>query len=103
MSAGEHQVCLLLGSNIQPEKNIVLGITLLREQVKVGRISSVWESAPAESAGPNFLNLALLLTTPLDAETLKMQVLRPLEARLGRVRSADKNAPRPIDHWLVSM
>jgi 2-amino-4-hydroxy-6-hydroxymethyldihydropteridine diphosphokinase len=101
MTASLHQVCLLLGSNIQPEKNIVLGVDLLREHVRVGRVSWVWETPPAESEGPNFLNLALLATTSLDAEELKTQVLRPLEARLGRVRSADKNAPRPIDYDII--
>ncbi len=49
------------------------------------------------TTGPDFLNLALLVTTSLEAGELKEKVLRPLEAQLGRLRSADKNAPRPID------
>ena len=97
MTAQEHQVCLLLGSNIQPEKYLVLAVDLLRGQVKIVRISSVWETPAVGSAGPDFLNLALLVTTALSAELFKEQVLRPLEAQLGRVRSADKNAPRTID------
>lgn len=35
--------------------------------------------------------------TELDAEALKLQVLRPLESELGRQRGPDKNAPRTID------
>jgi 2-amino-4-hydroxy-6-hydroxymethyldihydropteridine diphosphokinase len=35
--------------------------------------------------------------TALSANTLKVQVLRPIEARLGRQRSQDKNTPRTID------
>jgi 2-amino-4-hydroxy-6-hydroxymethyldihydropteridine diphosphokinase len=97
MAAQDHQACLLLGSNIQPEENLVLGVDLLRKKVKIVRISSVWETPSVGSAGPDFLNLALLITTPLEVGDFKMKVLRPLEAQLGRVRSADKNAPRPID------
>jgi 2-amino-4-hydroxy-6-hydroxymethyldihydropteridine diphosphokinase len=97
MTAPEHQACLLLGSNIQPESNLALGVDLLRKKVKIVRISSVWETPSVGAAGPDFLNLALLNTTPLQAGDLKMKVLRPLEAQLGRLRSTDKNAPRPID------
>ena len=97
MTAPEHQVCLLLGSNIQPEKNLRLGIDLLRKEVQIVQVSSVWETPSVGFAGPDFLNLALLISTPLDAGELKEKVLRPIEAQQGRVRGADKNAPRTID------
>ena len=97
MTAQEHQVCLLLGSNLQPWKNLALGMDLLRSKVKIVRVSSVWETPAVGSPGPDFLNMALLVTTALGAGMFKEQVLRPLEMRLGRVRSADKNAPRTID------
>lgn len=32
---------------------------------------------------------------------MKGQIIRPVEARLGRIRSEDKNAPRPIDIDIV--
>jgi 2-amino-4-hydroxy-6-hydroxymethyldihydropteridine diphosphokinase len=92
-----HEVCLLLGSNIQADHNLPLAAAQLRQQLTILKVSSVWETPAAASAGPNFLNAALLARCALDAETLKEQVLRPLEARLGRVRSADKHAPRTID------
>ena len=97
MMESEHQACLLLGSNIQPGKNLALGVDLLRQKVKVLQLSSVWESLSVGSGGPDFLNLAVLITTPLEASELKEKLLRPLEAQLGRVRSEDKNAPRTID------
>jgi 2-amino-4-hydroxy-6-hydroxymethyldihydropteridine diphosphokinase len=97
MSSPRHQVCLLLGSNIQPEKSLARGIELLRQKVMIVRSSSVWESPPVGSTGPDFLNLALLVSTSLEAGELKEKVLRPLEAQLGRVRSSDKNSPRTID------
>ena len=97
MRAGLHQACVLLGSNILPEENLGRAWQRLQERVDIVRSSSVWESAAVGSDEPDYLNMAVLIFTPLDAAGLKTQVLRPLEAELGRVRSADKNAPRPID------
>ena len=97
MSENLHQACLLLGSNIEPEVNLPRAVELLRHQVNLLRCSSVWQSVSVECCYPDYLNLALLVTTPLSAGDLKQQVLRPLEARMGRVRTEDKNAARPID------
>ena len=96
-----HQVCLLLGSNITPENNIPMAMHLLEEKVTILRVSSVWESASADCCYPDFLNLAVLVSTPLEADQLKEQVLRPLEAQMGRVRTEDKNASRPIDFDII--
>jgi 2-amino-4-hydroxy-6-hydroxymethyldihydropteridine diphosphokinase len=101
MIGQEHQVCLLLGSNIQPETNLPRGVELLRQKVKVLCVSSVWETPSVGSEGPDFFNAALLIRTSLNPDELKDKVLRPLEAQLGRVRSADKNAPRPIDFDII--
>ena len=101
MIALEHQACLLLGSNIQPEKNLTSGLNLLRNMVTISRLSSVWETPSVGSSGPDFLNLAVLITTPLKASELKAQVLRPLEKQLGRVRSANKNEPRTFDADII--
>ena len=49
------------------------------------------------TSGPNFLNAAVMLRTPLEQIPLKFQVLMPLEEKLGRRRSTDKYAARPID------
>ena len=101
MTTLEHQACLLLGSNNQPEKNLTSGLNLLRNMVTISRHSSVWETPSVGSSGPDFLNLAVLITTPLKASKLKAQVLRPLEKQLGRVRSANKNAPRTFDADII--
>jgi 2-amino-4-hydroxy-6-hydroxymethyldihydropteridine diphosphokinase len=93
----EHQACLLLGSNIRPEHNLPLAIEQLQNHLTILRISRVWETAPVGSAGPNYLNAAILAGTPLDQTNLKLEILTLVEAGMGRVRSADKNAPRPID------
>ena len=97
MKVSEHQVCLLLGSNIQPERNIPLAIDQLQNYLTITRISSVWETAAVGSLGQNFLNSALLAQTSLNQNKLKLHILTPLEAKMGRQRSANKNAARPID------
>jgi 2-amino-4-hydroxy-6-hydroxymethyldihydropteridine diphosphokinase len=97
MSAVIHQVCLLLGSNIEPERNIPRAIALLQEKLTVLKASSIWKSASVDCCYPDYLNMALSVVTLLDANQLKQQVLRPVEAQMGRVRTEDKNASRPID------
>jgi 2-amino-4-hydroxy-6-hydroxymethyldihydropteridine diphosphokinase len=92
-----HTACLSLGSNIEPASNLVRAVQLLRTAGTVERLSSVWETPSVGTDGPHFLNAALIYHTSHAVEALKNQVLRPIEDQLGRVRSADKNAPRPID------
>jgi 2-amino-4-hydroxy-6-hydroxymethyldihydropteridine diphosphokinase len=98
----QNEVCLLLGSNIQPEYYLPQAVRLLNEQLSLRGISSTWETTAIGSEGPNFLNAAVLANTNLSPQRLKAFVLRPLEAELGRVRSADKNAARTIDIDLVT-
>ena len=97
MKQAMHRVCLLLGSNIQPEKNIPLAVNLLQKQLTIVETSSIWESKAVGSNEANILNAALLVLTSMEAEILKEQVLHPLEVQLERVRTSDKNAPRTID------
>lgn len=92
-----HRVYLDLGSNLEPEKNIPLAIKLLGGVGEIAAISSVWETKSVGYAGPNFLNVCVLLLTPLDAERVKHEINRPIEALMGRVRGKNKNAPRQID------
>ncbi len=92
-----HHVFLSLGSNIDPEKNLKRVISLLFDNNQLIAVSSVWETPPVGTSGPNFLNAAAKILTPLNPESLKYDILRPIEAQLGRVRSSDKYAPRTID------
>ena len=92
-----HEAYLNIGSNIEPKRNLPQAIRLLRRFGEVKAISNVWESHAFGSNGPNFLNTCILFLTPLDARDLKEQVIRPVEAELGRVRGPDKYAPRTID------
>lgn len=96
-----HLAYLSLGSNIQPEMNLVRAIELLRKYGRLERISSAWESESVGAPGPNYLNACVLLLTPLSQLALKEQALLPIETELGRQRTADKFAPRTIDIDIV--
>ncbi len=89
---------LSLGSNIQPEKNVPACLELLKSELAVQAISTVYETEPVGPAGrQKFWNAAVAVQSALTREKLS-QHLRTIEARLGRTRSAaDRFAPRTID------
>lgn len=92
-----HTVFISIGSNISPEEYILRGINLLCKAVILETVSSVWETPPVGGQGDNFLNAVARIRTDLAADDLLHKTLRPIEARLGRVRTADRNSPRTID------
>ena len=92
-----HAVYLGLGSNIAPQVNLPQAVALLRKSVRILALSNVWESPPVSGPGPIFLNAAAWIQTRLSVEDLRDRVLRPIEARLGRIRTPDPNAPRTVD------
>jgi 2-amino-4-hydroxy-6-hydroxymethyldihydropteridine diphosphokinase len=96
-----HLAYLCLGSNIQPVDNMRKAICLLGERTRLLALSTCWESPAVGSSGPNFMNLGALVRTPLNAPGLKEQILASIENELGRVRSADKYAPRTMDIDIV--
>lgn len=91
------RACLGLGSNIHPGYNLVKAVEFLRDQIEVVNISNVWETKPVGTKGAYFLNAAVVVQTRLSTRQLKYQVTRPIEIKLGRVRTPDKYAPRTID------
>jgi 2-amino-4-hydroxy-6-hydroxymethyldihydropteridine diphosphokinase len=96
-----HQAYLSLGSNIEPESNLVRAIEVLQNHGRLEKISNAWESKSVGAEGPNYLNACVLLATPLERVELKEQALLPIEISLGRRRSANKFAPRTIDIDIV--
>lgn len=96
-----HQAYLSLGSNIDAENNLPKAIELLREVGEIVSISSVWETESVGFDGPDFLNACVLFLAPLQPVELKENIIRPIEARLGRVRGEEKSAPRTIDIDIV--
>jgi 2-amino-4-hydroxy-6-hydroxymethyldihydropteridine diphosphokinase len=90
-------VILLIGSNIDPINYIKRAIAEISGIIQINKESSLWETRPIGTEGDNFFNQALSVSTSLEYELLKYEVLRKIEIRLGRVRISDKYAPRTID------
>jgi 2-amino-4-hydroxy-6-hydroxymethyldihydropteridine diphosphokinase len=93
-----NQAYLSLGSNIEPERNLVAAVQRLAQFGRVRAVSAVWETVPMGLRDqPDFLNIAVLLETALSAQALREQAIASIEEALGRVRTENKNAPRTID------
>ena len=92
-----HIAYLSLGSNIQPEINLVRAVQLLQERGTITKVSSAWESKSVGAEGPNYLNACVAFLTPLEWTALKEQTILPIELQLGRKRTEDKFAPRTMD------
>lgn len=87
---------LSLGSNINPQKNIPDAIRLLKENLTVLKVSSIYETDPVGPSGNlKFWNLAISVQSE-DRDMLRSK-LRAIEERLGRIRGENKSAPRTID------
>ncbi len=93
---------IFIGSNIDREKKYLEAVRCLRELGTLAAASPVYDTAPlgAHPDAPRFYNGAVLLKTNLSPHALR-NALREIERALGRVRSADKDAPRLIDLDLV--
>jgi 2-amino-4-hydroxy-6-hydroxymethyldihydropteridine diphosphokinase len=96
-----HLAYLSLGSNIQPEINLVKAIQLLQDHGRIDNVSNAWESKSVGAKGPNYLNACVMLATSFKQTDLKRDVLLPIEMELGRRRSENKFAPRTIDIDIV--
>jgi len=92
-----HLLYLNIGSNITPEVNVPKALRLLAEHGVLLRTSSYWESQAVGTSGPNYWNVCVSLKSPLELDTFKEKVIRPIESQLGRNRTTDKFAPRPMD------
>lgn len=92
-----HRAYLNLGSNIQPEINLVRAIQILSKYGEVREISDAWESRSVGAPAPNYLNACILFLSSLSNLDLKERIIRSIEAQLGRERSEDKYMPRTMD------
>ena len=101
---------IAVASNIAPERNVRKGLRRLAQRVKVTALSTFYRSQPLGRPGqPAFVNGVAEIESSLRPRELKYRALRLLEAELGRVRTADKYAPRTLDldllvyeDWVIS-
>jgi dihydroneopterin aldolase/2-amino-4-hydroxy-6-hydroxymethyldihydropteridine diphosphokinase len=92
------QAFIGVGSNIEPEKNIREALRRLGEYVQLTGISTFYvEPAIDGPEEPTFYNGVVAIETDLKPLNLKHEILRRIEAAMGRRRNATKNAPRTID------
>ncbi|MCH7958932.1 MAG: 2-amino-4-hydroxy-6-hydroxymethyldihydropteridine diphosphokinase [Candidatus Hydrogenedentes bacterium] len=93
---------IALGSNVEPEKNIVQACALLAEKVSLRSVSTFYKTKALERPEQSdYRNGMVHVTTPLSPLRLKLDVLREIENRLGRVRTEDRYASRTIDLDIV--
>ena len=98
----KNRIFVLLGSNIEKEKNLPAAVGYLEEWCRVRALSDVYETCPVGLEDqPIFFNAAVLVESSMDALQFRQEVLEKIEAKLKRVRTSDKNAPRTIDADLV--
>lgn len=94
---------IALGSNVRPEENLPRAAQALQQLGQARSVSKVYESEAVGLAGqPRFLNAVVRIDLDLDADLLRKR-LREIEEEIGRVRTPDKYAPRPIDLDLVAL
>ena len=89
-------VYLGLGSNIDPEINLRMAATELRERYDNVRFSKVYRSPPVGFEGPEFLNLVAELETDEAPEPL-VDALEEIHAISGRERGSARFVSRPLD------
>lgn len=93
-------IVLLVGSNIEKERNLPEAIRLLRRApgLAVTTVSPVYESPSVGGPddAPDYFNAALLASTDRSLDELR-GLVRAVERVLARERTDDPNAPRTID------
>jgi 2-amino-4-hydroxy-6-hydroxymethyldihydropteridine diphosphokinase len=89
-------VYLGLGSNMgNRENNLEEALKLLGQRMQVGKISSIYDTAPLGNTNqPRFLNIACQVFTRLTPEGL-LTLAKGIEQKMGRYGRSGE--PRPID------
>lgn len=92
------RVFVAVGSNIRPEENVHRAIRTMGSWLGPLRASTFYVTKPVGTRRqPAFYNGVVEGWTDVPPLRLKWQVLRSIEARLGRARTNDRGAPRTID------
>lgn len=89
-------VCIGIGSNIEPERNIRSGLAALQKRFGPLVISTVYANAAIGFAGDDFLNLAARFATDLPVRVVAA-ALREIEAAYQPQNSNSKFASRALD------
>jgi 2-amino-4-hydroxy-6-hydroxymethyldihydropteridine diphosphokinase len=92
------EVFIGVGSNIAPEEHLVKALRTLQHHVAVIAVATVYRTSPiGRPEQKDYLNTVWQIRTEHTPHHVKFNILRPIEASLGRVRSEDVYAARSID------
>ena len=90
------KIYLGLGSNIDPENNLRLGVRELRRRYGELQISDLYKSAAVGFEGPDFLNLVVgceSAASPVEVH----EDIESIHQMAGRRRDEEKFSSRPLD------
>ena len=90
------RVYLGLGSNVEPKKNLQLGIRELQERYGELELSAVYQNAAVGFDGADFLNMVVGLRSD-DAPSDIQRETELIHELAGRDRAADRFSSRPLD------
>jgi len=90
------RVFLGLGSNVDPERNLRLGMRELRERFGALQVSSVYRSEAVGFEGDDFLNLVVGFESDATPESIEAWI-EEVHKLAGRRRGEQKFASRPLD------
>ncbi|MFQ5518951.1 MAG: 2-amino-4-hydroxy-6-hydroxymethyldihydropteridine diphosphokinase [Mariprofundus sp.] len=90
------EVLVGMGSNIEPEQNLLQAAAALRAEFGAMEFSSLYCSPAVGMDGDDFLNACCLLSSDLTPERIR-QSLKALEDAQGRDRSKGSWKPRTLD------
>ncbi|MBT8100152.1 MAG: 2-amino-4-hydroxy-6-hydroxymethyldihydropteridine diphosphokinase [Gammaproteobacteria bacterium] len=89
-------VFLGLGSNIDAEENLRLGVRELSNRYGELTLSPVYRSAPLGFEGEDFLNMVVAMQTDRAAAAINDDI-DEIHGLAGRERSSDRFVSRPLD------
>jgi 2-amino-4-hydroxy-6-hydroxymethyldihydropteridine diphosphokinase len=91
-------IFVAVGSNIDPERNIPAAVRRLSGLADLVAVSTFYRTRPLDRPEQaDFRNGMVWIRAALERDRVERDLLKPIEAELGRVRAADKHAPRTID------
>lgn len=90
------EVLIGMGSNIEPEENLLRAATTLRRMFGAVAFSSVYRSSAVGMEGADFLNACCCFESSSSATAVKEQ-LKKVEDAQGRDRSEGSWRPRTLD------
>ena len=90
------RIFLSIGSNIEPEKNLLLCASALAYHFESPVWSPIYRSAAVGMEGDDFLNSVVMASTDQTIEII-VRTLKQIEANQGRVREVNKFSSRTLD------